>query len=115
MRSSREFMKTCCCAPPSSSIFSPARVFVAALLATPAGLVEPLIIVSGLAGFGGWLLVRRHARRHADDPASQPVVLRALISGRPIRLESFSSLEHHGAVVDAYLKRCMAAMVALLT
>ncbi|MHA5862910.1 RseC family protein, partial [Pseudomonas aeruginosa] len=26
-------------------------------------------------------LVRRHARRHADDPASQPVVLRALISG----------------------------------
>lgn len=56
--------------------------FVAALLATRAGLVEPLIIVSGLAGLlAAWLLVRRHARRHADDPASQPVVLRALISG----------------------------------
>ena len=62
--------------------FPSARVFVAALLATRAGLVEPLIIVSGLAGLlAAWLLVRRHARRHADDPASQPVVLRALISG----------------------------------
>jgi len=39
------------------------------------------LIVAGLAGFlAAWLLVRRHARRHSDDPASQPVVLRALIT-----------------------------------
>ena len=38
--------------------FPSARVFVAALLATRAGLVEPLIIVSGLAGLlAAWLCV----------------------------------------------------------
>ncbi|MGC3581738.1 SoxR reducing system RseC family protein, partial [Pseudomonas aeruginosa] len=54
--------------------------FVAAMLATRAGLVEPQIIVYGLAGFlAAWLLVRRHSSRQSDDPASHPVVIRALI------------------------------------
>ena len=52
-----------------------------ALLAQCYGLSDSWLIVAGLAGFlAAWLLVRRHARRHSDDPASQPVVLRALIT-----------------------------------
>jgi len=59
-------------------------LFALALLAAQIGLGEPLIIVAGLAGFLlAWLLVRRHARRHMDDPAMQPVVLRALVGGPP--------------------------------
>jgi len=59
-------------------------LFALALLAARLDLGEPLIIVAGLAGFLlAWLLVRRHARRHTDDPAMQPVVLRALVGGPP--------------------------------
>ncbi|MBD9513772.1 SoxR reducing system RseC family protein [Pseudomonas sp. PDM22] len=59
-------------------------LFALALLAARLDLAEPLIIVAGLAGFLlAWLLVRRHARRHTDDPAMQPVVLRALVGGPP--------------------------------
>ena len=59
-------------------------LFALALLAAWIGLGEPSIIVAGLAGFLlAWLLVRRFARRHGDDPAMQPVVLRALVSGPP--------------------------------
>ncbi|MFS2126450.1 SoxR reducing system RseC family protein [Pseudomonas sp. Pseusp97] len=59
-------------------------LFALALLAARLDLGEPLIIVAGLAGFLlAWLLVRRFARRHADDPAMQPVVLRALVGGPP--------------------------------
>lgn len=56
-------------------------LIAAAALAQRCGLGEPWLIVAGLAGFlAAWLLVRRHARRHSDDPALQPVVLRALIT-----------------------------------
>lgn len=59
-------------------------LFALALLAARIGLGEPLIIVAGLAGFLlAWLFVRRVARRHSDDPAMQPVVLRALVGGPP--------------------------------
>ncbi|WP_448679560.1 SoxR reducing system RseC family protein [Pseudomonas nicosulfuronedens] len=59
-------------------------LFVLALLAARLDLGEPLIIVAGLAGFLlAWLLVRRYSRRHVDDPAMQPVVLRALVGGPP--------------------------------
>jgi sigma-E factor negative regulatory protein RseC len=59
-------------------------LFALALLAARLGLGEPIIIVAGLAGFLlAWLLVRRVSRRHADDPAMQPVVLRALVGGPP--------------------------------
>jgi sigma-E factor negative regulatory protein RseC len=55
-----------------------------ALLAARFGLGEPLIIAAGLVGFLlSWLLVRRSARRHTDDPAMQPVVLRTLVGGPP--------------------------------
>jgi sigma-E factor negative regulatory protein RseC len=58
--------------------------FALALLAARLDLGEPLIIVAGLAGFLlAWLSVRRYVRRHADDPAMQPVVLRALVGGPP--------------------------------
>ncbi len=59
-------------------------LFALALLAACFDLREPLIIVAGLAGFLlTWLLVRHYARRHTDDPAMQPVVLRALVGGPP--------------------------------
>ncbi|MEP9317854.1 SoxR reducing system RseC family protein [Pseudomonas sp. LABIM340] len=59
-------------------------LFALALVASHLDLGEPLIIVAGLAGFLlSWLLVRRYARRHTDDPAMQPVVLRALVGGPP--------------------------------
>ncbi|MBD9679806.1 SoxR reducing system RseC family protein [Pseudomonas sp. PDM18] len=59
-------------------------LFALALLAACLDLGEPLIIVAGLAGFLlSWLPVRRYARRHTDDPAMQPVVLRALVGGPP--------------------------------
>ncbi|MGC4007754.1 MAG: SoxR reducing system RseC family protein [Pseudomonas sp.] len=59
-------------------------LFALALLAARLDLEEPLIIVAGLAGFLlSWLLVRRYSRRHTDDPAMQPVVLRALVGGPP--------------------------------
>lgn len=59
-------------------------MFALALLAARLDLGEPLIIVAGLAGFLlAWLFVRRRARRHMDDPAMQPVVLRALVGGPP--------------------------------
>ncbi|MCY1292454.1 SoxR reducing system protein RseC [compost metagenome] len=57
-------------------------LFAAALLTERAGLSEPLVAFAGIAGFlASWLIVRRHARRHSDDPSMQPVVLRALIAG----------------------------------
>lgn len=59
-------------------------LFALALLAARIGLGEPLIIVAGLAGFLlAWLFVCRTARRHSNDPAMQPVVLRALVGGPP--------------------------------
>lgn len=57
-------------------------LFALALLAARFGVGESLIILAGLAGFLlAWLFVRRVARRHSDDPAMQPVVLRALVGG----------------------------------
>jgi sigma-E factor negative regulatory protein RseC len=59
-------------------------LFALALLAARLDLGEPLLIVAGLVGFLlSWLLVRRYTRRHTDDPAMQPVVLRALVGGPP--------------------------------
>lgn len=65
-------------------LFPLIRMFALALLAARLDLGEPLIIVAGLAGFLlVWLLVRHYTRRHTDDPAMQPVVLRALVGGPP--------------------------------
>lgn len=59
-------------------------LFTLALPAAGLDLGEPLIIVAGLASFLlAWLLVRHYTRRHTDDPAMQPVVLRALVGGPP--------------------------------
>lgn len=60
-------------------------LLAAALAADGLGLAEPQVILGGLAGmFGTWLLVRWRAARVADDPALQPVVLRALLAGTPV-------------------------------
>lgn len=53
-------------------------LFAMALLADRLGAAEPWVILSGLAGlFGTGIYIRRRSLRTADDPALQPVVLRA--------------------------------------
>jgi sigma-E factor negative regulatory protein RseC len=56
-------------------------LFITAGLAEWLALSEPLVILSAFFGlFGSWLAVRWHSRRSADDPALQPVVLRAMLA-----------------------------------
>lgn len=57
-------------------------LFGAALLAEQLALSEPWVILSAFVGlFVTWAVVRWHSRRTADDPALQPVVMRALLAG----------------------------------
>jgi sigma-E factor negative regulatory protein RseC len=57
-------------------------LFGAALLAEQLALSEPWVILSAFAGlFVAWAAVRWHSSRTADDPALQPVVMRALLAG----------------------------------
>lgn len=57
-------------------------LFAAALLAHWLTLGEPLVIVCAFSGFlVAWFLVRWYSARVAGDPALQPVVLRALLTG----------------------------------
>lgn len=57
-------------------------LFAAALFAQWLTLSEPLVIACAFAGlFMAWSLVRWRSAHIADDPASQPVVLRALLAG----------------------------------
>ena len=68
-------------------------LFASALLTAQWGLSEPLIASVGVAGFlASWLFVRRRARRHSDDPALQPVVLRVLIEAPDGLIQVNSSL-----------------------
>ena len=53
-----------------------------ALLASSLQLTEGLVILSAMASLlVSWLAVRWHCRRTENDPARQPVVLRALLAG----------------------------------
>ena len=53
-------------------------LFAMALLADHQGASEPWVILSGLAGLlGTWLYIRWRSLRTEDDPATQPIVLRA--------------------------------------
>ena len=53
-------------------------LFALALLAERLGASEPWVILAGLAGLAGALIhAHRRDQRTADDPALQPVVLRA--------------------------------------
>ena len=53
-----------------------------ALLASSLALSEGLVILSAMASlFASWLAVRWHCRRSENDPARQPVVLRAMLAG----------------------------------
>lgn len=57
-------------------------LFAAALVAQWLGLPEPLVILFGLAGLAlAWWVIHLRSRRNADDPALQPVVVRALLVG----------------------------------
>lgn len=59
-------------------------LFALALLAQQLGASEPWVILSGLAGLlASWIYIRRRNLRTAEDPALQPVVLRACPSLRP--------------------------------
>ncbi|HTO19445.1 MAG TPA: SoxR reducing system RseC family protein [Pseudomonas sp.] len=56
-------------------------LFAIALLADRLGAGEPWVILCGLAGlFGTWIYIRWRSLRTADDPAWQPVVLRACLT-----------------------------------
>ena len=56
-------------------------LLVGALLASSLGLAEGLVILGALCGLlTAWLVVRWHCRRGQDDPAQQPVVLRATLA-----------------------------------
>lgn len=53
-------------------------LFAGAMLAQWLALAESFVILAALGGFFAiWWLVRRHSRQDVDDPARQPVVLRA--------------------------------------
>ncbi|MCY1536462.1 Protein RseC [compost metagenome] len=57
-------------------------LFAAALLANQLTLSEPWVILCGFTGLLiAWAGVRLHSIRTANDPALQPVVLRALLAG----------------------------------
>lgn len=57
-------------------------MFAGALLAEQFALGEPLVILSAVLGmFASWIGVRWRSTRTADDPALQPVVVRALLAG----------------------------------
>ena len=57
-------------------------LFLGALSMQALGGSEPHMILAGLAGLlCSWLYVRWRSRRTANDPALQPVVLRALLAG----------------------------------
>ncbi|MHA6492835.1 SoxR reducing system RseC family protein [Pseudomonas borbori] len=59
-----------------------AGLFAAALFAQFLLLSEPLIVFFAFTGFiAAWFLVRWRSIRTADNPALQPVVLRALLVG----------------------------------
>ncbi|MVW76473.1 SoxR reducing system RseC family protein [Pseudomonas xionganensis] len=56
-------------------------LFMAAGLAQWLALGEPLVILAAFAGLlATWYGVRRYSLRSSDDPAAQPVVLRALLA-----------------------------------
>ncbi|MNJ77620.1 SoxR reducing system protein RseC [compost metagenome] len=57
-------------------------LFLAALSMQALGGSEPHIILAGLGGLlCSWLYIRWRGQRTANDPALQPVVLRALLAG----------------------------------
>ena len=58
--------------------------FVLVMLANGLDRSEPLVILSGLGGFVlAGFVVRRCGRRATNDPASQPLVLRAMCGRMP--------------------------------
>jgi len=64
-------------------------LFAGAMLAQWLALAESFVILTALGGFlSVWWLVCRRSRRGADDPAVQPVVLRAELAARAVPVEN---------------------------
>lgn len=62
-------------------LFPLVMLFALAVVAAELGLDEPFVILMGAVGFLiACLVVRRRGQRAADDPALQPVVLRAVLA-----------------------------------
>lgn len=65
-------------------LFPLLALFAAATVAAELGMAEPYVIFTGALGFfASCVVVRRHSQRAADDPALQPVVLRAVLAATP--------------------------------
>lgn len=64
-------------------------LFAGAMLAQWLALAESFVILAAFGGFFAvWWQVRRHSRQGEDDPASQPVVLRAELAVRAVPVEN---------------------------
>lgn len=62
-------------------------LFVAALLAEWLAVGEPLVILAAFSGlFAAWFGVRWRSARTANNPALQPVVVRAIFAGSAVAL-----------------------------
>lgn len=63
-------------------------LFAGAMLAEWLALAESFVILAGLGGFlAVWWLVRWRSRQSSDDPALQPVVLRAELAVQAVPAE----------------------------
>ncbi len=65
-------------------LFPLLALFVSAVAASELALAEPYVIMTGAIGFlVACSIVRKHSQRTADDPALQPIVLRAMLAAAP--------------------------------
>lgn len=65
-------------------LFPLLTLFASAVAASELSLAEPYIILASVIGFViACSTVRKHSRQTADDPALQPIVLRALLTAAP--------------------------------
>lgn len=65
-------------------LFPLLALFTSATIAAEMAMAEPYVILAGAFGFfASCFVVRRRSQRVADDPALQPVVLRAVLAATP--------------------------------
>lgn len=65
-------------------LFPLLTLFASAVAASELALAEPYVILAGTFGFFfACLLVRKRSQQTVDDPALQPIVLRAMLAAAP--------------------------------
>ncbi len=65
-------------------LFPLLMLFAFAVIASEMALAEPYVILGSVIGFfSACLIVRKHSQQIAEDPALQPVVLRATLAVAP--------------------------------